>query len=745
MLPSKMQINKKLLPIKGHFFFFNAGTAPLVPYLSTYARQLGFSSATVGLIYTVLPIFGLIAKPLFGVIADRFKKQKIIFILFQIITIISFGSIYLIPENRSWTVELDCDGGVTMLQSCYKNKDSVDMCKVSSLSNQSSDATAICEMNCDMTSPKMWQTVCEHWHLPQYCYSDTNNIQYTSSVTNVTLKKDNCAYIMANNVTLDGHMFSPQCRLGGEYVDVNEPCTFKCNNTKLSTAIGTEKVNMTCIDNKINYKLCSDNNSQLTELTKQPFNSDCEASCDLDVNMPWRLMEICEWWKADTASYCQPKTKQGEDFPKNLSFTGIILLAHTLAEDECVYMRLNHIELPDGNGHVTTHYPNCESRALYAMKSELFQSSCEIRCNNAVVNELMEGASESRSDSSKEYTSQFWLFFLLMILSWIGQAVVVTFADAICFNLLGPKVSLYGKQRLWGSFGWGIFSLLTGVLIDLFSDGAYKDYTIAFILMFVFMVGDVGVSCFVKTDSTKMSMNILADVGTLLSSLPTFIFLVWTIAVGMCTGLLWQFLFWLLEDISGLSCDGASYIKTLQGLVSAIQTFGGEIPFLFVSGYVLKKVGHINMMSLVLLAFGLRFILYSFLVDPWWVLPIELLQGITFGMFYPTMTSYATIVSPPGTETTVQGLVGAVFEGVGTSLGSFIGGQLYGTYGGWITFRSFGIGALVCCGLNWLAFFILKDKIGHARVPTGYSSVIRYEQPNDMVYMLEDMSEARSS
>lgn len=81
-----------------------------------------------------------------------------------------------------------------------------------------------------------------------------------------------------------------------------------------------------------------------------------------------------------------------------------------------------------------------------------------------------------------------------------------------------------------------------------------------------------------------MSMSILSDVGSLLSSLPTFIFLVWTIAVGICTGLVWQFLFWHIEDLAGLTCDGSEYVKTLQGLVSAIQTFGGEIPFLFVSG-----------------------------------------------------------------------------------------------------------------------------------------------------------------
>lgn len=58
-------------------FFFSvysvSGTAPLVPYLSTYARQLGFTSSTVGLIYTVLPICGLVAKPLFGAIADRYE------------------------------------------------------------------------------------------------------------------------------------------------------------------------------------------------------------------------------------------------------------------------------------------------------------------------------------------------------------------------------------------------------------------------------------------------------------------------------------------------------------------------------------------------------------------------------------------------------------------------------------------------------------------------------------------------
>jgi hypothetical protein len=70
-------------------------------------------------------------------------------------------------------------------------------------------------------------------------------------------------------------------------------------------------------------------------------------------------------------------------------------------------------------------------------------------------------------------------------------------------------------------------------------------------------------------------------------------------------------------------------------------------------------------MSLVLLAFGVRFLIYSFLTNPWWCLPVELFQGVTFGLFLATMASYASIVAPSGTEATMQGTVGAVFEGIG--------------------------------------------------------------------------------
>lgn len=63
--------------------------------------------------------------------------------------------------------------------------------------------------------------------------------------------------------------------------------------------------------------------------------------------------------------------------------------------------------------------------------------------------------------------------------------------------------------------------------------------------------------------------------------------------------------------------------------------------------------------------------------------------------------------------------MGAVFEGLGVSLGSLIGGRLYEAYGGWKTFQLFGMASLVFCVLHIIAQYVIKGKNGHAGVSQG--------------------------
>lgn len=53
----------------------------------------------------------------------------------------------------------------------------------------------------------------------------------------------------------------------------------------------------------------------------------------------------------------------------------------------------------------------------------------------------------------------------------------------------------YGKQKMWGSIGFGIFGVSAGYLVDIFSAGKLqKDYTCIFYIMLIIMIFDIIIS-----------------------------------------------------------------------------------------------------------------------------------------------------------------------------------------------------------------------------------------------------------
>lgn len=101
----------------------------------------------------------------------------------------------------------------------------------------------------------------------------------------------------------------------------------------------------------------------------------------------------------------------------------------------------------------------------------------------------------------------------------------------------------------------------------------------------------------------------------------------WCIGAGMCTGVIWNFLFWYTEDLA--TNYHIAWLKTLQGLLIGVQCFLGEMPFNFLCGSVLKKLGHVNVMSLVLLIYAIRSVLIL----------LKLLNGIYYLYSYKNIDS----------------------------------------------------------------------------------------------------------
>lgn len=136
-----------------------------------------------------------------------------------------------------------------------------------------------------------------------------------------------------------------------------------------------------------------------------------------------------------------------------------------------------------------------------------FKLSCKGVVDDKNVMEVI--VDPSFNDADVTQYSQFWYFFIAVAASWIGMAVIVSVGDAICFDLLGKRHEMFGRQRLWGSVGFGIFSLLAGSLVDLFSGNkVFKNYTVIYYLMAAALLPDTLISGCLEVNKLKSQISL---------------------------------------------------------------------------------------------------------------------------------------------------------------------------------------------------------------------------------------------
>lgn len=277
----------------------------------------------------------------------------------------------------------------------------------------------------------------------------------------------------------------------------------------------------------------------------------------------------------------------------------------------------------------------------------------------------------------------FWLFFSTLALLNSGITARSVMENTICIAVLGENNHKFGEQRVWGSIGWGTTSFVCGAIIDWFSRSQdYKNYTPGMIMALVMTILDLYVASRIEDVQNIDKKTEAGDMKQVLTNIRVLSFIFWVIVFGFLSAFVWYYLFWYLEDLSRLyHPETISYIKTLEGLTQTIQCFGGEVPFFFLSSYILKRVDSMKVFSLMFFGFAVRFFLYSIIKNPVWVLPVELLNGVTFALAYAAATSYTAEITPVGAEGTLQGIVATALFGIGIPLGSFVGGFMFDRFG----------------------------------------------------------------
>lgn len=343
------------------------------------------------------------------------------------------------------------------------------------------------------------------------------------------------------------------------------------------------------------------------------------------------------------------------------------------------------------------------------------------------------------------------LYCLAALIGNTSMCIVNSLGDSLAINSCQKKDVSYGEYRLWGPVGFGIFGAIWGIANEIPNMPKYTPGILTMVailatnsLLIAFwydkdefkvlsrvtpnlsldpnsptnqnygstdgdqrLDGEVGVS--VPQQPKVKRLSLLWKLSRQQSSIFAYIFL-FTFC-GLLTGIHWQFFFKYLEQVAKDDNKSFSIIATLA---LPVQALGGELVFFMLSGRILKKLGASLTLVVCLFSFAARYLLYAYLipnVSIYWILIVELLQGPAFGLMYCVLTHQANYYSGKIDEivahssnsgdaqlknslhATLQGVLGASFEGLGLGLGAIIGGRAYDT-NPYLMWQIAGFGAL---------------------------------------------------
>lgn len=318
---------------------------------------------------------------------------------------------------------------------------------------------------------------------------------------------------------------------------------------------------------------------------------------------------------------------------------------------------------------------------------------------------------------AKDNNVNFSLYVIFVAIAFMTGASVFVTTDAAVCEKLGDRANTFGKQRIWGTISWGICSPIVGIVLD--AANAATDnragYTPCFYIFAVLLVMDIVLlHCTPRLVMGARSTSFFKDIKTIFGGVEVMVFTLWTCFTGVFFGVQASYNPWFLEDI------GAP--KLVIGLGYAIMTLLVEFPLLFVADKILIRIGYFWSYSLSFAASAIKLIAYSFLVNPWHALIIDIVGGASFPLAFASMTVFARENARQGTSASVLCALNACFEGVGVVVGNFVGGVSFEKVGGKLTFRYLGIAAAACvvgCGLSGVVVRKRYPRESHWRASTA--------------------------
>lgn len=258
-------------------------------------------------------------------------------------------------------------------------------------------------------------------------------------------------------------------------------------------------------------------------------------------------------------------------------------------------------------------------------------------------------------------SGSFWGVFLSAIAYSIFIAPIGSISTAAVLDYLEAESipEAFSLIRVWGSVAFGVSSLVMGsLLLEHILD--YFSWIVAGIYLLL-----AGLSLTFAKDEKGISTNDLRGLGALRTNRTLILFLVSMVFIGATLQISINYQTLFLQSLDA--------VDLLIGIVVSIQALL-EVPMMFAVPMLLRTF---SMRSIILAGAAIlpvRWLLYFLIRDPFWMLPVQILNGVTSVSFDVVGVSFIDTQVPREWRATGQGLYGIIFHGIGPSLGLFMAG-----------------------------------------------------------------------
>jgi len=317
-------------------------------------------------------------------------------------------------------------------------------------------------------------------------------------------------------------------------------------------------------------------------------------------------------------------------------------------------------------------------------------------------------------------------FIHIFVISIGSQAFTSdSMLDAWALDMLGEHAKIqYGRVRLWMAISWGFGAFGMSYITEYYG----------FDWNFIIYGGLAAISAYPILKLIPSKTPVEESMGDkfpdwreafkALCTIPVISFLTEMFIMGMAVGVVEKLLFvFLMEDL------GASIV--LCG-ASVLMTTLFELPLFYWMAWLNNNFGYDKLLMISQLCYVCRVWGYTYLTADTvsYILPIEILHGLTFGTLWCGAKEYQRIITPLGWQGLFSSLLWMMYGSVGKGAGAIVGGYLFDTTGARNTYK--GAGALVSClllmKLSYYTFSVIskcfKKCSKHSYLNLQYNKIV---------------------